>query len=280
VLRSVALCRRDQVRWGVLDSNAMATRMPLTHFPGDRPIHEWAEWGALVSPESRHRAEPEDTFDALEWGHVFLYAGPCCYAADRGGDSAMYFAPGSERGWSGAAAPFDTGACKPESRGGRLQPFARSEDDSACSALIDTHSVELDDGWRDMFADWLDRCHAGTPDKYLETKDPWTDGEPTRTEPEELLANNGRRGREVHEPCADRRAWTWEVRTESAVPFSSLACVQVLPNRYRDALDARRRLGVRADFRIEQLRDGAPAGVGAFYRQSDEVLRSLMGASE
>lgn len=247
-------------------------RIPLTHIPAERPVQEWSRWGALRSPKQLRRPQPPGTLDQIEWSHSFLYAGPCCYAASVAGQSAMYFRPEVEAVLDGAVCPFDTGECRPARDGGRLQPYATQDDEAVCVAQIEASSRRMT-GWRGELERWLHACYS-QPDRYLETSDdPFVDGAPDRTEPPELLEHNGERGRAKHDRCADRRAWTWELRSTEPVPFDQLALIHVQPNQYRDARAFVRDLGAPGRrIRIEQTRGGAPAGTSTLYRQSNVML--------
>jgi hypothetical protein len=216
----------------------MAPRMPLTHFPASYVLDAWRTWGELRPAATLSGAtEPIDAFKRIEDEHVFLYAGPACFALkrDASGDSVLYFGRGLDAELSGHAAPFDTGSCKP---GGRLQPYAGC-DAAECHRVIDAHSVPTDE-WRACMGAWLAHCYdEGKCARYLETSaiDEYFDGEPVRTTPPEILENNGSLGRDRHPECADRRAWTWEVRTRKPVSFRWIAAIHVMPASFQTALE-------------------------------------------
>ena len=78
--------------------------------------------GSVLAEPSRHVG-----FKQLEDTHVFLFAGPCAYTRKAAlGDSALWMHPTVERGASGGASPFDTGALE----AGMLRPWHTVNDDA------------------------------------------------------------------------------------------------------------------------------------------------------
>jgi hypothetical protein len=257
--------------------------MPLTHFPAKRPLSACTSGMVLDSGRTRGEPEPADTFDAIVWRHCFVYAGPSCFALrpEALGDTAFYFAPGAEDGDQGLACPFDTGACKP---GGRLRPFA-ARSAKECHELINRSSCALGD-WRTSFAKWLGHCYDTQHVRYLATSDdPYADGLPDRTAPPKLLKHNGVNGRKraPDRLCADRRAWTWELRLTGSLPLQRASALHVLPRLVKKAEEF-------AD-EVEELTGSRPAvheldvdeSAGPthmprlLYVQSEKILKSLIG---
>lgn len=206
---------------------------------------------------------------------MFLYAGPACSASSgiHYGDSVLYFSPLVDEELAGHACPFDTGSCRPASDGGFLQPFA-GEGAAACLAQIDDSSVPIA-GWRDRMRGWLVACYED-PERYLETGvDRYINGEPDRTVPPEILENNGERGRARHGKCADRRAWTWELRTTKAVGLRHLSVIH-LPGYLIDEEALRRveRMGsMDRPPRLIAVRSDHETGAESLYRDSGRILR-------
>lgn len=152
-----------------------------------------------------------------------------------------------------------------------------------CLAQIEASSVPVST-WRAAMRDWLDHCYRD-PDRYLDTQrgDRWSDGEPDQTQPPDLREQNGSRGRAKGLRCADRRAWTWEVRTTQPVGFEHLSAVHVASHLVDgDLLDRveQRRLEMERNLgepiRLISLLPGADCGPDAFYADSERVLRLLM----
>lgn len=268
----------------------LATRMPLSHFPAQSTFFEWSSWPAqAVVPRCLlvgATPEPSDPHDALRWRHAFLFGGPACFTVSGAvGDAVLYFHPKVDAQLRGDACPFDTGSCRPAPKG-CLQPFAALDDDG-CLAQIQASSVPVAE-WRAAMREWLDHCYQD-PERYLETQgDRWSAGEPDRTQPPELGDQNGARGRKEKLRCADRRAWTWEVRTTQPVGFEHLSAAHVASHLVDgDLLDLveERRLEMERDLRepmrLIALLPGLVCGPDAFYADSEQVMRLLMkgGAS-
>jgi hypothetical protein len=102
----------------------LADRMPLSHFPAGTRFTNWQRWSALASAQARGVVAVQPTrhagFKQLEDTHVFFFAGPCAYTRSGPlGDAAMWMHPDVERGATGGASPFDTGALET----GRLRPW-------------------------------------------------------------------------------------------------------------------------------------------------------------
>lgn len=242
----------------------LAARMPLVHFPASEPLSQWSTWGAFRSPRLRKLQRPPGWFDRLEHDHVFLYAGPACFASKAGGlgDSAAYFGPDVDAHLDGRVARFDTGACRPA---GVLRPYALMGA-SACQGAIKRYSVGIS-VWRERFRQWLDRCYGTTsPERYLQTTtgNPHADGEPDCTSPWQIGLQNGTRGAS---PCADRRAWTWEVRSKGEVAFSLIAKLHVSSAALQDAL--------RFTSEVEVIDPRGWTGPRALYEDSERVLREM-----
>jgi hypothetical protein len=257
----------------------IAARIPLSHFPSRATFHGddgWPAWGSLVPPRERGTAEPADPHDLLRWNHVFLFAGPACYALGSGhlGDSVLYFAAGAEQNLDGHACPFDTGSCRPEPVG-RLRPYCtRAAHD--CLAFITERSTPIA-GWREEMRRWLDACYDDPSEYLMSGKDRYASGAPLRSEPSDLLEHNGRRGHATYGGgCADRRAWTWEIRSLDAVGFNNLRAIHMANHLVDEAafvrLDAiAAEHGVRPA--VITIDPGRPVSAKALYRDSERVLR-------
>ena len=206
----------------------IADRMPLVHYPANARANEWSRWDGLASHAQRGRSPEPGPFGRLRNDHVFVYGGPCCYYHDNCiGDGVIYFAAGCEEGRRGSATPFDSGSL--EDMPARLQPFRRDvAAEDARWDFYEEHCVELSE-WRRCFAEWLAHCYDD-PDRYLDSSsDRYAAGEPDRLRPPALLEHNGTRGRETYGEgeCGDRRAWTWEIRIESLLPFDHVALLHI-----------------------------------------------------
>lgn len=272
-----------------MDAELLATGMPLSHFParavldGGPGADSWPEWEALEPKAQRHRGEvSEDAFDRLREEHVFLYLGPACFALDHTafGDSVMYFDRALDDELDGEASPFDTGCCRPLKTGGFLQPYA-SDGPAACQRLIDDQSVPTA-GYRAAFQEWLEHCYDDEV-RYLETsEDPQRDGTPDRTRPTDILDNNGAAGRVKHRKCADRRAWTWEVRTKEPVLMRRVRAIHVMPASLQTALRRKHELAVRFAVEAPEVLQAPsePTSPRVLYEDSERVLRHLLGAAD
>lgn len=254
--------------------------MPLTHFPARYVLDAWRPWGELRPAATLPGATARSgAFERIEDEHVFLYAGPACFALKKGaiGDSVLYFARGLDAELSGHAAPFDTGSCKPA---GLLQPYA-SCDDAECHRVIDAHSVPTHD-WRARMRAWLAHCYEGDCARYLETSaiDEYADGTPVRTDPAEILENNGSAGRDRHAKCADRRAWTWEVRTREPVSFRWIAALHVMPASFQTALEVSGELAREHEIAPPEvfgvLSESEVTSPRALYEDSERILSLLL----
>lgn len=261
----------------------IAERIPLSHFPAKTRFLDWSTWPTpAVLPRCLSDvagAAPADAHDQLRWAHAFLFAGPACFAANGrpAGDGVMYFGASVDGLLRGHACPFDTGSCKPSGDGGFLQPYA-SDDAVACMAHIQASSVSTAN-WREDFRAWLEHCYD-QPVRYLQSDgDRWTDGEPDRTRPPVIRERNGQRGL-AHGKCADRRAWTWEVRTTQRVGFEHVAAIHLWTHLVDDELlDRKAELEERVSTSI-RLMPVDPAlhedGPTALYKDSGRVLRLLI----
>jgi hypothetical protein len=231
-----------------------------------------------MSRKELGEARPSGDFEQLRWGHVFAYAGPCCYRSnDSIGDAALYFLPSLDTVQSGAVAPFDSGSL--EDPNPRLQPWA-GRTLKARWQFVQKSSMPLS-GWRARFEEWLLHCYPW-PDHYLDSSaDRYAAGVPARLRPPMLLQHNGPRGRDTYGEgqCGDRRAWTWEVRFEQPVPFVRLQALHLARDRVRKALleVSRLRFAARDSITIKALPWGQDASADTLYQDSGRVLRELMG---
>ncbi|MEP7124143.1 MAG: hypothetical protein ABJE95_24665 [Byssovorax sp.] len=255
--------------------------MPLVHFPASARFDEWSTWPgySLKSKVEQGKTPRQDRFGDLSDRHVFVYGGPCCYYHDGCiGDAVIYFAPGVELGCKGGATPFDSGSL--EHSPARLQPFrATNADEDKRWRFFTKYQVSLED-WRESFADWL-AFVFDDPDSYLDSgADRHAAGEPERTRPAFLLHHNGTRGRARYgeDECGDRRAWTWEIRIEGALPFEKIALLHIPfdafehVNDFADELE--RRTGVRPQ--VKPLPPGVAASFRSLYADSGSILRELI----
>ena len=251
------------------EAGRFASKMPLVNYPAFYPVDEWLQWPALRSKRDLGQPPPRTKLERLHWEHVFAYAGPCCYMhRDAHGDAAMYFLPAIEGGRSGAACPFDTGSVEK----GRLRPVVPPR---RRMGFVERHSVDLS-AWRQTFSRWLTHCYS-FPDRYFETTgDRYRDGAPERTIPDALCQENGEPGRRLHgkDACADRRAWTWEVRVVESIPFAEGRLLHVPFQKLRRAHDFKKRYGLRCEIRTLPRHD--PAGPDSLYRHSGIVIRDMV----
>jgi hypothetical protein len=254
----------------------MADRMPLVHFPARTPFRIWANWPAQaviprsLLPDSR---PPKTATARVCHEHLFAYAGPCCYGPESPkGDSALYFSPGVEAGADGHATPFDSGALLEAPA--RLMPFGKRSA-SRRLAFLALQSVRLE-GWRTAFAAWLQVCYAA-PVRYLDTSGShYRDGLPDRTLPPELRDHNGIDGMRMYERVADRRAWTWEVRSKRPFPFVAASMLHVPFDALQGAVELQARLrlfGSRID--VHTLPPGVSGSAQSLYRHSGSLLEEL-----
>jgi hypothetical protein len=177
------------------------------------------------------------------------------------------------------ATPFDTGCLAPMDGGGarpRLQPWTSenaSEADRLALVREHTHRVaEL----APVLDEWLVHCYGETPSRYLDSsEDRFAAGEPERTRPQQILEHNGTRGRALYgeNKCADRRAWTWEVRVSQPVPLAAIALIH-LPRAKAVARLEREEDGVGP--RLLALADTEPSDATQLYVQSRSALEALL----
>jgi hypothetical protein len=274
----------DAVRVVSRNADRVANLMPLSHFPAREPFEKVREWVALVPPSQRGKPPSGDPLQDVRDENVFLSAGPPCYAIDANppGNMVAYFCAWCECGGRaqgdvelrGKASPFDSGALGNESEAGCLMPVAAQSVEERLT-FLEHHSVDVAH-FRAMLGRWLEHCYGSTKSEtYLEaTTEPEHDGEPERTVPLDLLQENGARGTK---PCADRRAWTWEVRLPHALPWKHLAALHVAYEHTQLAEEWSARV---------KLREGAPrlvvkalprdsAGPDEFYVRCGDVLSTL-----
>ncbi len=256
----------------------IAESIPFVHFPSRTRFPTFLHWQRLVSRKALGEAQPAGDFEQLRWGHVFAYAGPCCYRSnDSIGDAVIYFLPSLDTVQSGAVAPFDSGSL--EDPHPKLQPWA-GRTRRVRWQLLQKHSLSLV-GWRARFEKWLLHCYT-TPDRYLDSSaDRYTAGLPDRLRPPTLLQHNGPHGRVTHGEgqCGDRRAWTWEARFEQPVPFVRIQALHLARDRVRAALleVSRLRFSSRPSIAIKALPWGQDASADTLYADSGRVLRELIG---
>jgi hypothetical protein len=256
----------------------IAETLPFVHFPARTRFPTFLHWERLQSHKAQGEAAPSGNFEQLRWGHVFAYAGPCCYrSSDSIGDAATYFQPSLDSAQSGAISPFDSGALEDPTP--RLQPWA-SRTLTARWQFLRKSSVPLT-GWRAEFQRWLMHCYAA-PERYLDsTPDRYAAGLPDRTRPPAILQHNGPRGRSTYGEgsCADRRAWTWEARFEHPVSLVRLQALHLARDRVQEALRevSRLRFATRLSIDIKALPAGQDASADTLYEDSGRVLRQLMG---
>ncbi len=255
----------------------LAQRMPLSHFPASTRFSDWRSWPELKSARVRALEAgvplpPDPTrhpeFKALEDEHVFTFAGPCAYTRKKAlGDAALWLHPSVEKGATGDASPFDTGALEH----GYLRPWDARGDAERWSFFEKTRAPIA--RWRDEFAGWLSSAYRD-PKRYLETdKGRHASGDPDGTDPHGVFAENGTR----HPAGNDRRAWTWEVRLAGRV---SLDHTQALLIPRRLAQDARVwRLGRKGPRKVELffLTRNTAVAADDVFRESGRVCRKLFG---
>jgi hypothetical protein len=259
----------------------MAERMPLVHFPANL-FAGWSTWRALKSRAELGKSSGTGRFERLLDEHVFTYAGPCCYTHEGCvGDAVFYFGCTTEVGREGSASPFDSGALQhsPDCAA-QLQPFRRKNDSEDVRwRFFDKHRIDLE-GWRTEFASWLAACYDD-PLRYIETlPDRFSSGEPDRTNPKYLLAENGTRGRIRYgeEECGDRRTWTWEIRFSARLDFEHIETLHVPSDSFEQMTDFLRDLeqatGARPTLRY--LPRDMDVSIDAFYRESGPLLREMI----
>lgn len=256
----------------------MASAMPFTHFPDRARFETFLHWQRLLSHKDQGRPQPVGDFEQFRWGHVFAYAGPSCYFSNQSiGDAIVYFQPELESGQQGTASPFDSGALEDPTP--KLQPWAGHSIEERWR-FLQTSSHPLAQ-WRERFEEWLVHCYH-QPARYLDTPaDRHAAGVPDRTRPPELLEHNGPNGLQKYPegPCADRRAWTWEVRFENPVAFRHIQALHVARHRVQAALSQMSRLQFLQGRHIEvkALPSGVDANADTLYTDSGRVLRQLVG---
>lgn len=95
-----------------------------------------------------------------------------------------------------------------------------------------------------------------------------------------MLEHNGSRGYDDHgSDCADRRAWTWEVRVADEMPFTLVRAIHVPARKMRKAREAARRLRWLSGFvpDVIALPRGVEATPDTLYAASGDVLKELIG---
>ncbi len=256
----------------------IAESVPFVHFPSRTRFPTFLHWQRLASRKGLGEPQPSGDFEQLRWGHVFAYAGPCCYRSnDSIGDAVAYFQPSLDTAQSGTVSPFDSGALEEPSP--KLQPWA-GRALKVRWQFLGKYSVPLP-GWRDGFEKWLVHCYAA-PERYLDSSaDRYAAGLPDRLRPPALLQHNGPSGRARYGEgqCGDRRTWTWEARFEQPVPFVRLQALHVARDRVHAALMevSRLRLASRPSITIKALPAGQDASADTLYEDSGRVLRQLIG---
>lgn len=199
---------------------------------------------------------------------MFTFAGPCAYTRKGAiGDAAVWLSPIAEKGATGSASPFDTGALEH----GYLRPWD-AQGVAERWSFFEATQVPLA-RWREKFAAWLTASYSD-PRRYLETdKGRHESGDPDGGDPDGVFAANGTR----HPKGNDRRAWTWEVRLEGRV---SLDHAQALLIPRRLAQDARAwRSGRKGTRKVEIffLTRNTPVAADDVFRESGRVCRKLVG---
>ena len=262
-------------------ASLLASRMPFVHFPSSFELEAWKTWGAFKSASHLPGGAPQspDEFDVLRASHVFAYAGPCCFAQPKHhGDTAAYLDAEADQRWPGAASPFDSGAL--ESSDARLQPWAQKTQTERWS-FFQKHVHALAT-WRRDFEKWLLDCYDD-PKRYTEClADRYEAGQPERLKPVTLLQHNGVRGRKRYATpslaCADRRAWTWEIRFSQPVPFEEIRLLHVPAHRQQAVLEAvrERRFGIGRAPQVLPLPTTVAASPEALYLHSQEALEELI----
>jgi hypothetical protein len=256
----------------------IAEHIPFVHFPARTQFATFLQWERLLSRKDQNLPQPTGDFEQLRWGHVFAYAGPCCYRSnDSIGDAVAYFHPVLDSGQAGALAPFDSGSLEEPTP--KLQPWVRRSVAERWRFL--QRSLVPLASWRVEFKKWLVHCYAA-PDRYLDSSaDRYAAGTPDRSRPPTLLQHNGARGRTTYGEgaCADRRAWTWEAHFESPVSFVRLRALHLARDRVQEALKqlSRQRFATQASIEIKTLPPGQDASADTLYEDSGRVLRELIG---
>jgi hypothetical protein len=252
--------------------------MPLVHFPASARLEAWVTWPeGLKSRAALGLPIEAGDFSELRGRHVFLYAGPSCYFNTHCiGDAALYFDPSVEDGRAGEATPFDSGSLEdptPKLRPWSERPLAERW------AFLRRSTVQLAD-FRKRFEEWL-AVSYDEPDRYLETSENrYNAGRPDRLDPAEILEENGETGFQKYgADCADRRAWTWEVRLAWALPFEKVMALHVPFDALERALDAAEMMRWSSGFapEIETLPPDLPASFEEIYRGSGPLLKRLIG---
>jgi hypothetical protein len=256
----------------------LAKEMPLVHFPATTRFDAWSKWpDGLKSTAARGLRVEADEFSELRGTHVFVYAGPSCYSNARCiGDAAVYFDPSAEEGCAGEASPFDSGALEDPTP--KLRPWKERSLEERWSFLRRL-TVPLAD-FRGRFEEWLAASY-NEPDRYLDTgTDRYAAGQPDRLEPLELLSENGASGYARYgTDCADRRAWTWEVRIAWTLPFKRVRVLHVPFDAMENALNFVDELTWSTGFtpEVEALPPELPISFETLYQESGPLLRRLIG---
>jgi len=257
-------------------AHEVAEKLPFVHHPASARFPEWRTWGSLKSKVARGAPAGPSAPEQLRDHHVFTYAGPSCYSKSSAvGDAAAYFDPSLEVGAAGSATPFDSGALVEPNP--CIHPWVTLTEGERWARFLGVE-VALD-RWRESFKDWLVRCYDD-PVRYLESEgDPYSDGEPDRPEPRELTEHNGVAGRAKYPRCADRRAWTWEVRFRDEIGFQHV-CVLHVPHEHLSAaqdLADQIEAASRRTVEVRTLPRSVPGSAREIYRDSGRVLREVVG---
>lgn len=261
-------------------ARTLAGRMPLCHFPATTPLRAWSAWTSFKSRSERSGGGPSvdpSPFQRLLDDHIFAYAGPCCFAEPQhNGDAVAFFGPDAALDAGLSASPFDTGTLGPKKA--RLQPYAETEEAERW-AFLERHRVDGD--WRGRFEAWLAAAYA-EPDRYLETStgDRHRDGRPDRLPAApEILEHNSSRHHAEGVRCADRRAWTWEVRRASELPLAHISLLWVAPDAVQDVASACLEAQSRGKVVDLEVLDPSHSATGsAFYVESGTLLARRIGS--
>jgi hypothetical protein len=251
--------------------------MPLVHYPAKTRLEDWARWpDGLLSNSVRGTPSVSGDFEQLRASHVFFYAGPSCYHHRAAiGDAVLYFDPATEDGKSGSAGPFDSGALEEPTP--KLRPWAQQSVRERWDLLMQHKSTIAN--WRDRFREWLAMSYDD-PDRYLDTSaDRWSAGQPDRLDPAEILEHNGSRGYATYgADCADRRAWTWEVRIEERVSYTHVRALHVPARRFRKAQQIADTMRWPTGFAPEviTLDPGVEATPDTLYADSGRALKEIV----